>query len=121
VLQQRAQTVASSILHPVIACVFPGCQVPILDSAPSLLLLDLVDLQGDAAHAEPAQPSATVMRLLPDAAAPERLFVCSQSAAWAVTIGWLPALANFLAEGAAHEMRVPLFFSCVTFSSEVFF
>jgi hypothetical protein len=42
-------------------------------------------------------------QLLPDAAAPERLFARTAAAAWAVTITWLPALANFLAEGLPLE------------------
>ena len=78
-------------------------QVPVVDQAPpSLLLLDLVDLQSQAAaRSQPGseQTGRVAMQLLPDEAAPERLFVRTQPAAWAITLSWLPALANFLAEG----------------------
>lgn len=78
-------------------------QVPAVDEAPAtLLLVDLVDLQMQPARADEAdgkQPGPSAMHLLSDEAAPERLFVRTQSAAWTITLSWLPALANFLAEG----------------------
>lgn len=77
-------------------------QVPLLNEAgPSLLLLDLIDLQVLPATSA-ADGDATghaALHLLPDEAAPELLYVRSQTASWAVTLSWLPALANFLAEG----------------------
>ncbi len=72
------------------------------EAPPGLLLLDLVDLQSQAASRGAPDGEHTgrvAMHLLPDEAAPERLFVRTQSAAWAVTLSWLPALAKFLAEG----------------------
>ncbi len=79
-------------------------QVPVVEdgASPSLLLLDLVELlerdpPGDGGN------TGVAPQLLPDAAAPERLFARTAAAAWAVTITWLPALANFLAEGLPLE------------------
>ncbi|CAL8462438.1 g1971 [Coccomyxa elongata] len=77
-------------------------EVPVVDEAPAtLLLVDLVDLQMQPARADEAdseQPGPSAVHLLSDEAAPERLFVRTQSAAWTITLSWLPALANFLAE-----------------------
>lgn len=77
--------------------------MPVLDdeASPSLLLLDLIDLQ--VGPLDDLDRPAAAPQLLPDSAAPERLFVRTDAAAWAVNIKWLPALANFLAEGLAHH------------------
>ena len=71
--------------------------------APSLLLLDLIDLREGqhSAHDAADGGSGPALALLPDLAAPERVYVRSGSAAWVLTLAWLPAGANFLAEGAA--------------------
>jgi hypothetical protein len=71
--------------------------------APALLLLDLVELQAgqESAHNAGDEGGGPALALLPDLAAPERVFVRSGRAAWALTLAWLPAVANFLAEGVA--------------------
>ncbi len=76
--------------------------MPLLnDAGSSLLLLDLIDLQVPPATsaADDDGTGHATLQLLPDEAAPELLYVRSQTASWAVTLSWLPALANFLAEG----------------------
>ena len=75
----------------------------VAEAPPRLLLLDLVDVQARQQQQGPPGPddagSAPGLVLLPDLAAPERVFVRTATAAWAVTLSWLPALANFLVEG----------------------
>ena len=86
-------------------------QVPVVDESPAtLLLVDLVDLQMQPARADEAdgeQPGPSAVHLMFDEAAPERIFVRTSSAAWTVTLSWLPALANFLAEGM--QLQSPSF------------
>lgn len=79
-----------------------------VDEAPAtLLLVDLVDLQMQPARADEADSEqlGPSVHVLSDEAAPERIFVRTQSAAWTITLSWLPALANFLAEGTQLRSR----------------
>lgn len=82
----------------------PRAQAAVVAGAPpQLLLLDLVDVQAAQQRGAPSpeEPSgAPGLALLPDLAVPERVFVRTATAVWAVTLTWLPALVNFLEEGA---------------------
>jgi hypothetical protein len=68
-----------------------------------LLLLDLIDLQAQQQlqHREPDEGRAS-LALLPDPVMPDRVFVRSASAAWAVSLTWLPALSSWMSEGHLH-------------------
>ena len=76
-----------------------------------LLLLDLIDLQAQhhLQHREPDEGRAPLV-LLPDPVMPERVFVRSASAAWFVSLTWLPALSSWMSEGQfplASALRDP--------------
>jgi hypothetical protein len=70
-------------------------------SPPRLLLLDVVVLDTAGLSPDPeAADEGSSLLLMPDPADPERLFCCQPRAAHLLTLSWLPALANHLAEGA---------------------
>ena len=80
----------------------------IVDAPPRLLLLDLVDVQAAAATGRIAKlgrarggGTRAGAAARPGRAGRGVVFVRTASAAWAVTLAWLPALANFLVEGVA--------------------
>ena len=64
-----------------------------------LLLLDLIDLEAEQPGSLDAEESRAPLLLLPDPAAPERVFVRSATMAWSVCLTWLPALSSWLSEG----------------------
>lgn len=72
---------------------------------PHLLLLDIVCLGSEAEEENEDEMEELGARLvlLPDAADPERVFCCQARAAHILTISWLPALANLLAEGMSQS------------------
>lgn len=93
-------------------CQQHASQVPIAQAEPwPLLLLDAIHLPGcpDSSAQEDRSEDddyndaflgcASVV-LLPDAAMPDRLFCCTATAAFSVTLPWLPILAQHLSKGA---------------------
>lgn len=72
--------------------------------APSLLLLDVLDLQDHATASSAGRPSSSGdggIQLLPDPGLGERVFVSLPHAVFSIRLSWLPSLAHALVTGIA--------------------
>ena len=77
------------------------------DQAPSLLLLDVLDLRDHGAGSltsRPRHPDHGSLELLPDPGLAERLYASLPHAAFSICLSWLPALAHALLTGIAIRM-----------------